>query len=30
MDVLGFSNPLQLDLNAWCNTQQTGIEKGDA
>jgi hypothetical protein len=28
MDVLGFSNPLQLELNTWCNMQQTGTEIG--
>jgi hypothetical protein len=30
MDVLDFSKPLQLDLNAWCNMQQTGTEIGAA
>jgi hypothetical protein len=26
MDVLSFSNPLKLDLNAWYNMQQNGTE----
>jgi len=30
MDVLDFSNPLQLDLNALCDMQQTGTEIGAA